>query len=97
MSIRVREIKQVNDRTLGITWTDGRHDDFDVVQLRRKCPCAMCIDEWTGEKRLNPEDVHETIRPVRVDSVGAYAMNIRFNDGHGSGYYTFNYLRKLAQ
>ena len=97
MSIRVRNIKQVNDRTLGITWSDGREDQHDVVELRRKCPCAACIDEWTGEKRLKPEDVSEDVRPKRIDSVGAYAMCIKFSDGHGTGYYTFNYLRKLAQ
>lgn len=97
MSISVANVKQTNDRTLGITWSDGRLDQFDVVELRRRCPCAMCIDEWTGEKRLKPEDIEESVRPTRIDSVGAYAMNIKFTDGHGSGFYTFNFLRKLAQ
>jgi DUF971 family protein len=94
--IKVKDIVQKNDRILNITWTDGRSDSFDVVELRRKCPCAMCIDEWTGEKRLKPEDVADTVRPMKVDSVGSYAINIKFNDGHGSGFYTFNHLRKLA-
>lgn len=96
-NIRVSAINQVDDRTLGITWTDGRTDKFDVVQLRRKCPCAACIDEWTGEKRLKPESVAETVRPVRIDSVGSYAVQIRFSDGHGTGIYTFQMLRSLPQ
>lgn len=92
-NIRVREIGQIDERTLAITWTDGRKDTYDVVQLRRKCPCAACIDEWTGEKRLKPESVAETVRPVRIDSVGSYAVQIRFSDGHGTGIYTFQMLR----
>jgi len=94
--IRVKDICQIDDRTLDVTWTDGRNDKFDVVELRKKCPCAACIDEWTGEKRLKPEDVPDNVRPLIVESVGSYAMNIRFSDGHGSGFYTFNMLRKLA-
>ena len=92
-NIRVRDIAQVDPRTLGITWTDGRVDHYDVVALRRRCPCAHCIDEWTGAKRLKPEDVAESVRPVKIDSVGSYALQIRFNDGHGTGIYTFNMLR----
>lgn len=94
--IRVRQINQLDERTLGVTWTDGKHDTFDVVELRRRCPCALCIDEWSGEKRLKPTDVPETLRPVRIDSVGSYAMQIRFSDGHSTGIYTFQMLRGLA-
>lgn len=95
-NIRVRDIQQVDARTLGITWTDGRKDLFDVVRLRRKCPCAACIDEWTREQRLKPSDVADTVRPVRIDSVGSYALKIEFSDGHSTGIYTFPMLRTLG-
>jgi DUF971 family protein len=94
--VRVREIMQVNERTLGIVWTDGRKDAFDVVALRRACPCAMCIDEWTRAQRLKPESIPDAVRPVRIDSVGAYALQIHFSDGHATGIYTFQMLRQLA-
>ncbi len=93
--IGVKDIRQADERTLAITWTDGRDDQFDVVKLRRSCPCAKCIDEWTGEKRLRPEDVAETTRPLKIDSVGSYALQIFFSDGHGTGIYTFQMLRNL--
>lgn len=95
--IRISELTQLNDRALGIVWTDGRRDTYDVVSLRRACPCANCIDEWTGEKRLKPESVSETLRPVRIESVGSYAMQIWFTDGHSTGIYTFPLLRQLAE
>ncbi len=93
--IRVQKIWQKSDRDLAIVWTDGKESEFDVVQLRRLCPCAVCIDEFTHERKLRPEDVSEGVRPVRVESVGRYALNIKFNDGHGTGIYTFQMLRDL--
>lgn len=95
-NIRVKNIGQVDERTLGIVWTDGHKSAYDVVALRRACPCAQCIDEWTHKRTLNPESVPETIRPVRVDSVGAYALKIQFSDGHQTGIYTFQMLRGIS-
>lgn len=95
-NIRIRAITQTTDRVLSITWTDGKSDNFDVVELRRKCPCASCIDEWTHEPLLKASDVSETVRPLKVESVGQYALTLPFSDGHRTGIYTFSYLRKLA-
>lgn len=94
-AVRVKAIGQVDDRTIGITWTDGKQSTYDVVQLRRRCPCATCIDEWTHEPLLKPEQVPESIRPIKVESVGQYALTIHFSDGHKTGIYTFSALRKM--
>ncbi len=91
--IQPRALTQTDERTLAITWTDGREDRFDVVALRRACPCASCKDEWTRKAILKPEDVPETVRPTRIETVGAYALKIAFNDGHSTGIYTFATLR----
>lgn len=93
--LRVKDIRQKDDRTLSITWTDNKTQNFDVVELRRKCPCASCIDEWTHKQILKPDSVPETVRPVKIDSVGSYALQIAFNDGHKTGLYTFQMLRDL--
>ena len=95
-NISVKDIAKKDDRTLSIAWSDGRTDALDVVRLRQECPCAVCIDEMTRERKLRPEDVPETVRPLKVESVGQYAMSIRFNDGHGTGIYTYQMLRDLA-
>lgn len=93
--IQVKKIWQVDDRKMGVVWTDGKENVFDVVELRRKCPCALCVDEWTHQPKLKPEDVSDSIRPTFVQSVGRYAMNIQFSDSHSTGIYTFSYLREL--
>lgn len=52
--------------------------------LRRQCRCAKCIDEWTGDQVLRPEDVSETIKPVEMAPVGNYALQVSWTDGHQS-------------
>lgn len=94
-AVRVKAIGQIDDRTLGITWTDGKQSSYDVVQLRRRCPCATCIDEWTHEPILKPEQISESIRPLKVESVGQYALTIHFSDGHKTGIYTFSLLHAM--
>ena len=95
--IQVKKIDQLSERTLGIVWSDDKESIYDVVDLRRKCPCAHCIDEWSGEQRLMPEDISDDIRPVRIDSVGRYALSIHFNDNHSTGIYSFQFLRSLSR
>ncbi len=92
----ISSLSQRDDRTLHILWGDGQESDFDVVFLRRKCPCASCIDEWTGKKKLEGATVDDSVRPIEVKSVGRYALTMNFDDGHRTGIYPFRYLRELA-
>ena len=93
--IGVKNIGQANDRTLAIEWTDQKQQSLDVVNLRRNCPCAACVNEMTGLRTLKPESIAETVRPLNIKSVGRYALGIHFSDGHQTGIYTFDYLRGL--
>lgn len=96
-NVMVQKIWQADPRTLGIEWTDQQTSFYDAVELRRRCPCASCIDEWSRAPRLKAEDVADTVRPLRIDSVGRYALSVKFSDGHSTGIYTFQMLRKLAK
>jgi DUF971 family protein len=92
----VKRIWQQDERTLGIVWTDGRKSLYDVVELRRQCRCAHCIDEVTREQKLDPDSIPESLRPVRIESVGRYALTIQFSDGHKTGIYPFERLREFG-
>jgi ATP-binding protein involved in chromosome partitioning len=94
--VAVKEIWQIDERNLGITWSDGKQSHLDVVNLRRACPCAACIDEITKKPILNPASVSDNVRPESVQSVGRYAVSLKFDDGHHTGIYTFDYLRSLS-
>lgn len=95
-NIRIKDISQLSERKLAVVWTDGKKSTFDVVDLRRRCPCAHCVDEWTGQKKLTPDQVPDSVRPLRIESVGSYAMRVAFNDGHSTGIYTFQMLREFG-
>lgn len=89
------EIRQAGANQLAITWQDGHESLYAVRELRLACGCAVCVDEWTGEDRLDPESVPADVRPVKIESVGRYALQIRWSDGHETGIYPFRRLRAL--
>ncbi len=94
-SITPTRIRQRGPRELAITWSDGGESVFDVRALRLACACARCVDEWSGEERLDPATVPEDVHPLRIESVGRYAIQIHWSDGHDSGIYPFRRLRDL--
>ena len=65
--------------------------------LRMACACAECVDEWSGQPRLDPTSVSADVRPVRIQPVGRYAIQIEWSDGHASGVYPFRRLRELSE
>jgi DUF971 family protein len=95
-SVIPTKIDKHNDATLAIEWSDGKQTEHNVVELRRSCLCAHCVDELTREQLLKPEDVSETVRPIKVRSLGRYALTISWTDGHGSSIYSWDKLRELA-
>jgi ATP-binding protein involved in chromosome partitioning len=91
-----RAIEQDGPDRLAISWQDGHRSVYDVRALRLACGCAICVDEWTGDNRLDPASVPDDVRPVRVEGVGRYAIQITWSDGHESGIYPFTRLRELG-
>jgi len=89
-------IAQQGPRHLAITWGDGAKSVFEVRDLRLACGCAHCIDEWTGHERLDPDSVPADVHPLAVETVGRYAIQIRWSDGHDTGIYPFERLRRLS-
>ena len=96
LSTTPSEIKQTGERQLAISWADGGRSLFEVRELRLACGCASCVDEWTGEERLDPASVPEDVHPVTIDPVGRYAIQITWSDGHNTGIYPFDRLRNLS-
>ena len=90
------EIRQSSPTQLSIRWGDDVESRFAVRVLRLACACALCVDEWTGANKLDSAQVPEDIRPLRIHSVGRYAIGIDWSDGHETGIYAFDTLRALA-
>jgi DUF971 family protein len=96
-AIEPREIMQEGEAGLRITWADERVCHYLAAPLRRACPCAQCVNEWTGQRTLQPEAIADAVAIADVSVVGRYALNFRWTDGHETGIYSFHYLRELCE
>ena len=76
-----------------ILWAGGREVTIPAKQLRDLCPCAGCVEEGTGKKLLDPATLPADIRPLQLNAVGNYALQIQWSDGHDTGIYTWQLLR----
>lgn len=89
----------INRRDDGILieWDDRGHQGFFPARaLRLACPCAACVEEMSGRALLDPAGVPVDIRPLSLGLVGAYGLRVQWSDGHGTGIYTFEQLRKAC-
>jgi len=92
---------------VAIDWKDGHRSEWNFAWLRWACPCATCNEErqHTGRaiglpkpKPGGPLVLYEAPpRPVEVTPVGKYAIKFKWNDGHESGIYSWEYLRRVCQ
>jgi len=98
-AVRPADIQQIGNE-LAIKWDDGTESFVALEKLRRACPCAGCKGEmdimgnvYRGpEKPLRPE----SYQLLRLAHVGGYALQPHWADGHSSGLYSFDYLRRVA-
>jgi DUF971 family protein len=91
-----RDLKAVRDEgVLRVVWSD-REDKFPFPFLRAECQCAQCVNEWTGERMLDPATIPSDISIERMELVGNYAVRVYWSDGHQSGLYTWKRLRGLS-
>lgn len=81
---------------LQIRWKDGTESLYLPRELRLACPCAGCVDEMSGVRTLRPSDVREDVHPLSIHYVGRYALQFVWSDGHRTGIYPFDYLRRLS-
>jgi DUF971 family protein len=81
---------------LQILWPGGAQATIPSKRLRELCPCAGCVEEFTGKKLLDPAAIPDDIRPERIEPVGNYAIQIHWSDGHSTGIYTWQTLREAG-
>ena len=82
---------------LGFEWPDGAETALGARDLRLGCPCARCVDEFTGAPLLVPDTVPGDLTQTAVELVGNYALSVTFSDGHRTGIYTWAALRRLSE
>lgn len=93
--IQPAQIIEESDREVLITWSDDSESKYSAAQLRRSCPCASCVNEWTGKKILDDKNIPDDLTFSTISIVGRYALNFQFSDGHDTGIFSFAFLHDL--
>ena len=75
-----------NDKSINIQINDDKILLFKPKELRLKCQCAHCVEEFTGNQILKDSDIDDSITPITVKTVGNYAVGIEWSDSHTSLY-----------
>jgi DUF971 family protein len=90
---------QLIGEEVAIVWADGSESYLQPGLLRRASPSA----ENQGERDVfgnryggGGSSDHAGVRVVGWEVIGSYAVRFEFSDGHRTGLYTYDYLRKLG-
>ena len=84
---------------IAIVWDDGVESYFEFERLRAASPSAetqgerdiLGVQYGGGSPRKFPG-----VTVLGWEQVGNYALRFDFSDGHRTGLYSFDYLRKLS-
>jgi DUF971 family protein len=96
---RLRSLRRVGPETLLCIWEDGLEVYLLVAQLRDHCPCALCQGEQVFDRYILPVRV---VSPgmyelLRLEPVGNYGLRAVWGDGHSTGIYSWELLRRLCE
>jgi DUF971 family protein len=96
-----KTIKLKDKSFLEIIWEDENTSTIALKYLRDECPCATCKGETVLLKTYRPP-VKKMITPEmylikNIETVGEYAIQITWKDGHNTGIYTYEYLKDLEK
>jgi DUF971 family protein len=93
------DIQQIGSE-LAIKWDDGSESFIRLEKLRRFCPCAGCKGEADvmGHVHKGPEQplTPRSFQLRSLNRVGTYAVQPIWSDGHATGIYSFDYLKRIS-
>lgn len=93
------QLKKTENNSLSVKWNDESVTEIPLTKLRDECPCVNCKGESV---------IFESYIPIKspfkaagyyeidkIETVGNYAISIKWKDGHDTGIYSWDILRKL--
>lgn len=95
--ILIKGIRQKDNYTFTIDWTDGTTVDYRLSKLQAKCPCAKCYDPATGKQHVEESKQDPQVRAVKISSAGRYALRVQFTSGCSKGIYSYAFLKDLLK
>ena len=92
-------------RGIQIDWKDRHHSEYALNYLRDRCPCATCTGAHGTPPRQPGSDsasdgpfpmFKPRLKMLSVAPVGNYAIRIDWSDGHSTGIYSYEHLRRIC-
>ncbi|MCW5695288.1 MAG: DUF971 domain-containing protein [Bauldia sp.] len=81
-------------RTLTVSFDDGREFAIAAEMLRVLSPSAE-VQGHSPEQRKTVAG-KAAVEVAAIQPIGRYAVRLTFSDGHNTGIFTWDYLRKLG-
>ena len=95
------QIKVKDKARLFIKWEDDSESTISLKYIRDECPCAGCKGETILLKTYRPPKpsviTPEMYNIKNIETVGDYAIQITWEDGHNTGIYSWEYLSELEK
>jgi DUF971 family protein len=82
-------------RTLTVAFDSGERFALPAEYLRVESPSAEVQGHGPGQKQIVTGK--QDIRIEALEPIGNYAVRIRFDDGHDTGLYSWDYLLELGR
>jgi DUF971 family protein len=76
---------------LTLRWRGGRVQRLSAAYLRAHCGCATCRN---AAIQIEPS-MFPGLQVQEALAVGAYALQLKFSDGHSHGAYPFSLLESM--
>lgn len=98
MPLELQNVQLIGNE-LAMRWSDGVESYLPLESFRRACPCAGCGGEPDVLGNISRPDVSYTASSFELVAwqlVGGYALQPKWADGHDTGLYSFQYLRRLT-
>ncbi len=107
MSTDPLHIAVSKSKGIKIDWSDGHFSGLGCSLLRDECPCASCTGaHGTDPQKSNysapkaeptPFQMYQPVlKMLSIEEVGAYAVRIHWSDGHNTGIYSYEHLRRIC-
>ena len=97
--ISIKNFEVVNELLL-IIFSDDSEAILELKHMRQKCPCASCEGEKDalGNIYKGPEPIlnESSFIVSGIQPVGYYGLRPFWKDGHNTGIFTSELLKKLS-
>lgn len=89
--MQVTDVELERELELRVTYDDDVTAVFALMPLRQACPCATCR---TRRDQNAPAYAGSSITAVGAEMHGNWGISIQWSDGHETGIYPWDLLRR---